>query len=81
MCILDLLLENVEQRGPNLSHLLLGLTPSGTAHSAWGGGSDADVNGGRGGRGPAPSACLEAVVGLLKNPLTLQQEPRLAEKW
>lgn len=67
MLILDLLLENVEQHGPNLSHLLLGLTPSGIPHPH--------------GAELSPSACLEAVVGLLKNPATLEQESRLAEKW
>eukprot|EP00903_Cladosiphon_okamuranus_P015217 g14064.t2 len=69
LCILDLLLENVEQRGPNLSHLLLGLLSPSTSASA---AAAATV--------PKASVCLEAVVGLLKSPMIMEQEPRLAEK-
>ncbi|CAN0383387.1 unnamed protein product, partial [Hapterophycus canaliculatus] len=69
LCILDLLLENVEQRGPNLAHLLLGIlgpsTAAATAAVAL----------------PRPTVCLEAVVALLQSPVILEQEPRLAEKW
>ncbi|CAM9255832.1 unnamed protein product [Scytosiphon promiscuus] len=68
LCILDLLLENVEQGGPNLAHLLLGiLGPSAAAATA------AVAL-------PRPTVCLEAVVGLLQSPVILEQEPRLAEK-
>ncbi|CAM9192424.1 unnamed protein product [Ectocarpus sp. 6 AP-2014] len=74
LCILDLLLENVEQRGPNLAHLLLGLVgPSATT---------AVAGGGRGAAAALPRAavCLEAVVSLLQSPVVVEQEPRLAEK-
>ncbi|CAM9538956.1 unnamed protein product [Ascophyllum nodosum] len=69
LCILDLLLENVEYRGPNLAHLLLGLTSSSTpsVHHLAGGAN-------------SPMACLEAVVGLLLSPGNIQEEPRVAEK-
>lgn len=70
LCILDLLLENVEQRGPNLAHLLLGLLGPSSASTA---AAAAAV--------PKASVCLEAVVGLLKSPMIMEQEPRLAEKW
>lgn len=82
LCILDLLLENVEQRGPNLSHLLLGLTSSSTFSSSNRSRSGVARGGGGMGAGePCPSACLEAVVGLLRSPMVMEQEPRLAEKW
>lgn len=69
LSILDLLLENMEQRGPNLAHLLLGLASSPRSSSA----VDAAE--------PFPEACLDAVVGLLRNPVVMEQEPRLTEKW
>ncbi|CAM9536402.1 unnamed protein product [Pylaiella littoralis] len=74
LCILDLLLENVEQRGPNLAHLLLGLLgPSTAAATQRGRGAAATTL-------PKATVCLEAVVSLLQSPMIMEQEPRLAEK-
>lgn len=70
--ILDLLLQNVENRRLNLTHFLLGLVRSSTSsvHSTI-----------PSRRASTPTACLEALVELLLIPGFMQEESRLAEKW